>query len=89
MAESVIERGIEGLRRQPQFRGAGSVIRHELRKSAILLIGVYVLEAGQLLHFGQQEWSPCLQILNVIGLDGVLIKRIAAPAPDTQILGRL
>jgi hypothetical protein len=54
----------------------------ELVEAAVLLVGVDVLQAGELLHAGKQLRSPGLEECGAVGLDGVLVERVAAAAAD-------
>ena len=47
------------------------------------------MKAGQVHHLAEQLRAPRIQIRKTVGLNGVLIKRIAAASADTKILLRL
>ena len=86
LAECAVQRRVQRLRGKAELCRGDAIIVHQLIQAAILLVGAHVLQAGQALHLAQQDRSPLGKILHVVGLDRVLIHRIAGPAADAQIL---
>ncbi len=90
LTEGGVQRSIEGLSRLtltlPQSRDRSAA---PLIESAVLLVGTYVLKAWKMHHLRKQLRSPCRKVGKIIGLDGVLIKCIAATSADAKVLRRL
>ncbi len=53
-----------------------------LRRRSMIL----TKEARKTLHLAQQNGTPVGEIGYVVGLNGVLIHRVAAPAADAEVL---
>ncbi len=86
LAEGGIEAGVERRGGLAELGGGDAVEFDVLVEAAILLVGVDVLQSRELLHPGEQPRSPGLQEGGAVGLDGVLIERIAAAAADAEVL---
>ena len=79
-------RRVQRLRGKPELRRRDAIVVHQLIQAAILLVGVYVLQTGQVLHRTQNDRSPVGKVLHLVGLDRVLVHRIAGPASNAQVL---
>ena len=89
LAEGAVERAVERLRRLAQPRRGHAVVGEHLLQAAVLLVGVHVLQVGKLPHVLKQDRAPVRQVVDVVGLNRVLVQRVAAAAADAQILRRL
>lgn len=70
------------------IRRLGGPHQH-IYNTAVLLLSIHILKAGELLHVVEQNRSPVRKVLKVVRLNGVLVLRICIAAADTQVLDRL
>ena len=78
--------GVQRLRGKAELGRGDAIIVHQLIQAAILLVRAHVLQAVQVRHLVQYDRRPLGKILHIVGLQRVLVHRIAGAAADTQIL---
>ena len=89
LAESVVQRAVD-LRRGDAEPRSGVAIDDEIGFEALLLlIGVDVGEHGAVLECGNQLRRPVEQVVGAVGLQRVLVCRVALPAAGADILDRV
>jgi hypothetical protein len=73
----------------PELGGAEAVEVEHLVEAAVLLVRADVLQSRQSLHLRQHDGTPPGEVLDVVGLQRVLVHGVARPAADAQVLRRL
>ena len=87
LAESVVERAVDGLRGQTEARSGIAVDDHVRRKPGILLIRTDVGNLRQRARAGPELSAPTsASDAKILRLQRVLILRVALPAADANIL---
>ena len=89
LAESVIERGVDGLRREAEARCGIAVDNHIGRQTGILLVGADVGNFRKRRKPIQKLRSPFRKRSETGPLNGVLVLCVALPAADAHVLGVL
>ena len=89
LSEGIVERIVEGLRRNSHPARRIAVDHQFGLQSFVLLIRVLVAQFGQRPHLREQSRGPCIKVVEVCALQSVLILRIAESSADGQVLRRL
>ena len=89
LAESVVERVVDGRRRDSQPRGGDAVDGQRHRQSAGLLVGGHVFQQGRLLQLVDQPVRPQVQFGGIGVFERVLVLRAADAVIDGDVLHRL
>ncbi len=58
LAECAVEGGIKRMDGEAQLRGGDPVVSQPLIASAVLLVGIDILEAGRVRHFLEEDRTP-------------------------------
>ena len=66
-----------------------SVVVEQLLQASVLPVGVHVREVRKLLHVLVKNRSPMREVVDVVGLNRILVERAAPAASDAQILSGL
>src|SRR5580704_8569636 len=89
LTERVVQSRVQRLCGKAELGRSDAIIVQQHVEAAILLIGADVLKAVEVLHLIGYDRSPLGKTTHRVGLQRVLVHRIAGAAPDTQILNRL
>ena len=89
LRERVVQRGVDQLRRHAEARRGVAIDDDRGGEPLVLLIGVDVGKLGQARERLADARLPDPQLLEVVGLDRVLVRGAALPAADAYVLDRV
>ena len=89
LAESVVERVVDLGRRDAEPRGGVAIDDEIGLQPLLLLVGIDVREHGTVLERLDELRRPRVEILRIVGLQRVLIWRVALPAAGADVLNRI
>ena len=89
LAEGVIERIVDLACGEAKPRGGGAIDGQRGLEALVPLIGTDVDELGRVLQRLRDPARPRPQLAQVVGLERVLVLRVALPAADPNVLCRL
>ena len=88
LAEGVVQRGVDGAHRHAQARRGVAVDDERGLHALVLLVGVDVGQLRQLRQRIAHARLPGAQIVELVGLQRVLVLRVGLPAADADVLHR-
>jgi hypothetical protein len=86
LAEGIVERVVDYLRRQAIARCLIAIDRHRQSRAVCLLIRGNVAKFGQSLHLGEYLRSPLVQLAEIRALQGILELGARGATADAHIL---
>ena len=86
LRERVVERGVDQPRRHAEARRGVAIDHQRRREPLVLLVGVDVDELGQLRERLADARLPGRELGQVVRLDRVLVRGVALPAADADVL---
>src|SRR2546422_2239188 len=89
LAEGVVERVVNGLHGNAETRGGIAVHKKRSLQAMVQLVGVDVPQLRDAGHALQQDGRPVIQVGQNVGLEGVLVLRVAKTAANIDVLNGL
>src|SRR5258708_33560129 len=73
-----VKRLVGQLRCDTQTCSSATVVVNQGLQPAVLLIDIHIFQLGKLLHFQVQDWSPLIEVGDVIGCELILVCSVTA-----------
>ena len=89
LTEGVIERVVDGCRRNAKSRGCDPVNHQRYGQASRLLIGRDIFQFRRLLQTGDETVGPVIQFIGIGVFERVLVLRAAHPIVHSNVLHRL
>ena len=86
LAEGIVKRVVDQLRRDAEARGGGAVVLHPGLQAVVLLIAVHVGDDGNGAQLLEHAGRVLDQILQIVAAHGELVVRGAGAAAHAQVL---